>query len=145
MAKVNVRRRAADEIDFDGAAETPSQQVIAQVAAEERVKTAEGRVLTVRKVSPMFRMKLFAAIGPELSKNQQYLGIALLAAAVSSIDGEVVPFPATRLQVEALVDRLGDAGLEAAGEGVLKLMGLSVDAAGNVVNEAGEALATAKN
>lgn len=74
-----------------------------------------GRRIKVRRMGPLQRLRLFKAIGPELSQNDRYLGYAVLAASVVEIDGQPVPFPATELQIEALIDRLGDHGFAAVG------------------------------
>jgi hypothetical protein len=58
-------------------------------------------------------LRLFKALGPELAQNAPYLGIALLAVAVTSIDDIPVPPAVTEGQLEALVFRLGDDGLSA--------------------------------
>ncbi len=149
MTKVNVRskQRRDDAIDFDTPhdGDTPSEQVVRAASAQEKAVDSDGRVIMVRKLSPLMRMKLFAAVGPELSKNQQYLGTAMLAAAATSIDGDPVMFPQTRLQLEALVERLGDPGLEAIGYAMVKLMNISIDAEGNVYNADGDVVVAAKN
>lgn len=72
-----------------------------------------GRSLTIKKMGALDRMKLFEAVGGERSQNEMYFGYASLAASVVDIDGETVVRPANHLQIEALVQRLGDEGLEA--------------------------------
>lgn len=93
-------------------------------------------------------MQIFAAIGPELSQNQSYWGMAMLAATVVSIDGDRVQMPSSRREIEALVERLGDEGLAAAGKGVSKMMGIELDEKGNVISDGGDEsgeIAYAKN
>jgi hypothetical protein len=77
------------------------------------VRDADGRELVLRRMTALDRLRLFKAIGPVLSQNNLYLGMATLAASVTSIDSVPVPPPATEGQIEALVARLGDAGISA--------------------------------
>jgi hypothetical protein len=78
------------------------------------VEDARGRVLALRPLTMLDRLRLFKALGPELSMNEAYLGVASLAASVSAIDGVPLPFPASEAAVENAVERLGEAGIEAA-------------------------------
>lgn len=96
--------------------ETPSGRLIAAAAREIPATDADGRVLAIRRMDALDRLRLFKALGAELSLNTPYLGMALLAASVTTIDGVPVPPPVTEEQLEALVRRLGDTGLAAAAE-----------------------------
>jgi hypothetical protein len=72
-----------------------------------------GRSLEVRRIGALDRLRLFKALGAVLADNAPYLGMAMLASSVCAIDGVPVPAPVTEGQIEALVQRLGDAGIEA--------------------------------
>lgn len=78
------------------------------------VTDALGRRLQVRKLTALDRLRVFKAAGPALAGNSGWMGLATLAFSVSAIDGVPVPQPGSEAQVEALVARLGDAGLAAA-------------------------------
>ena len=95
---------------------SPSAQIVADARLISSVADAAGRVLDVRRPGALDRLRLFKALGPGLSGNDQYLGYAMLAMCVVSIDGVPVPQPGTEGQLEALVARLGDAGMVAIGE-----------------------------
>ena len=69
-----------------------------------------GRVLTVRPLGPLDRLRVFEAAGAELSRNDRWLGMALLACTATAIDGIPYPFPNNKSGIEAMVQRLGDAG-----------------------------------
>ena len=98
--------------------DTPSSRIIAAAIAETMVRDAAGRELSLRRMGALDRLRLFKAVGPQLAQNAPYLGMAMLAASVSAIDGVPVPPPVTEGQVEALVSRLGDAGIAAAASGL---------------------------
>jgi hypothetical protein len=61
-------------------------------------------------------MKVFELIGPDNAVNEPYLGYAVLAYAVSSIDGQPQAVARTKLALEAMVQKLDDDGLAAVGE-----------------------------
>lgn len=94
--------------------ETPSARIVASAAATVSVTDAEGRSLTLRRLTALDKLRLFKAVGPVLAHNQPYLGMAMLASSVTAIDGVPIPAPANEVQIEALVSRLGDAGIAAA-------------------------------
>lgn len=73
----------------------------------------QGRRLTIRRLTALDRLRLFKAAGSMLAHNDRWLGMAMLAVSVSAIDDIPVPQPGTEQQVEALVHRLGDAGIAA--------------------------------
>jgi hypothetical protein len=94
--------------------DTPSSRIVAAALTQTLVRDADGRELALRRMSALDRLRLFKAVGPQLAQNTPYLGMAMLAASVCAIDGVPVPPPVTEGQVEALVSRLGDAGIAAA-------------------------------
>ena len=97
---------------------TPTQRIVAEAAQEFPVTDSEGRVLMVRRPGPLERLRLFKLVGPMAAGNAQYVGYAMLAMCVSAIDDVPVVAPATEGQLEALVSKLGDAGMNAVSQGV---------------------------
>jgi hypothetical protein len=93
---------------------TPTQVILDSQGAPATVTDGEGRLLQLRRLTALDKLRLFKAVGPVLSQNEPYLGMAILACSVSAIDGVPVPAPTTEAQIEGLVSRLGDAGLAAA-------------------------------
>lgn len=77
------------------------------------INDIKGRVLTLRKLGVVDQVKLLRAIGPDQSDNQPYYRMVLCAAAVSAIDGHPVPMPTNERQIDAAVERVGDAGFAA--------------------------------
>ncbi len=99
---------------------TPTQRIVAEAGTALTVTDAKGHTVQFRRPGALDRLRLFKALGPELSGNDRYVGYAMLAFCVVAIDDVPVPVPApaSEAQVEALVARLGDAGLVAVGQGL---------------------------
>ncbi len=85
----------------------------------DEVIDARGRVLLLRRLTVLDRLRLFEAAGAELSRNDRWLGLAILAASVAAIDGVPVPIPASKAGIEAAVQRLDEAGLAAVAAGLV--------------------------
>jgi hypothetical protein len=92
----------------------PAQRLVAEAQAVTTVTDEDRRVLELRRPTALDRLRLLRAVGPVGAQNDRYLGMAMLAACVTSIDGVPLPFPGNEAGVEASVARLGDAGLAAA-------------------------------
>jgi len=92
---------------------SPAAQIVSAAMAPLVVRDADGRELVLRRLTALDRLRLFKAIGPSLSQNNLYLGMATLAVSVTAIDSIPIPAPATEGQVEALVARLGTSGIAA--------------------------------
>ncbi len=101
-----------------GELQTPSQRIVVEAAQEFEATDALGRTLWIRRPGALDRLRLFKAVGPMLAGNDRYVGYAMLAMCVSSIDGVPQPAPASEGQLESLVQRLGDAGMVAIGQGL---------------------------
>ena len=110
---------------------TPTESVLA--AANERLTAiaSDGRVVVVRQLTALDKLRLLKAAGPALAENQAWLGVAMLAASVAEIDGVPVPRPVSEQQIEALVGRLGDVGLDAAASALSGAETPGESAAGN--------------
>lgn len=131
--KATIRKNGA----ADGAAsDTPSGAIVGAAMKTRTVIDALGRSITVRKFSPLQKMKFAEVIGPAASQNERYVGFAALAAAVIEIDGEKIGFPASKRELEAMVQRLDEEGFEAIGPAIAELAGITVDADGNVITKA---------
>ena len=92
---------------------TPSHSIVADAAAVRTVTDANGRVLSIRNPTTLDRLRLFKAVGTNLASNERYLGVAMLAFVVDAIDGVPLPQPVNEYQIEAAVERLGDAAIAA--------------------------------
>jgi len=93
--------------------DTPSARLVAAAQSVPETTDAQGRRLALRRLTALDKLRLFKAAGPLLAQNQPWLGMALLAASVTAIDDIPVPPPASEAQIEALVSKLGDDGIDA--------------------------------
>ncbi|MGI4941026.1 MAG: hypothetical protein ACRYHQ_10785 [Janthinobacterium lividum] len=96
--------------------DTPSARIVAAAGVALHAVDEAGRALELRRLGALDKLRLFKALGPVLSQNAPYLGMAMLASSVTAIDGVPVPPPVTEAQVEQMVGRLGDGGIAAVAE-----------------------------
>jgi hypothetical protein len=99
--------------------DTPSSRLLAAAQAAVETTDAQGRRLTLRRLSALDKLRLFKAAGPQLAQNPPWLGTALLAASVTAIDDIPIPAPTSEAQIEAIVQRLGDEGINAVSAALL--------------------------
>lgn len=103
-----------------------------QSAAEEALELRQaqavtitdkrGRVIVLRRPGVLAQYRLIEALGNEAASNQTYVGMVLPLLYVESIDRSPAP-TASKRQIEALIERLGDEGIEAVGNGVIEHFG----------------------
>ncbi|MDA8231701.1 MAG: hypothetical protein M0006_10215 [Magnetospirillum sp.] len=96
----------------------PSETIIQAANAVATVTDATGRSISIKRMNALDRLRMFEAVGSENVKNEAYLGYATLAFHVASIDGDSILKPANKLQLEGLIQRLGDDGLSAVALGI---------------------------
>jgi hypothetical protein len=91
----------------------PSHTIIESSNRTFTTVDTRGRRLTFRRLTALDTLRLFKAAGPVLSQNEAWLAMSGLAFSILEIDGVPVPAPSTEVQIEGLIDRLGDEGLAA--------------------------------
>lgn len=74
----------------------------------EMIVDTTGRKLQLRRIGVLETMRLFKALGSELSENRPYMNLAVVAASVEMIDDVPIPFPVNAAGVEALISRIGE-------------------------------------
>ncbi len=94
-------------------APSPSQAVIADANRVEYTTDANGHRLGVKRINASLRRRVLKALSAESGEKGRLLVMATVACCCVEIDGSPVPFPASELQVEALIDRLEQEGLDA--------------------------------
>jgi len=92
---------------------TPSGRIIAAAQAQKETTDVRGRKITYRRLGALDRARLFKAIGPANATNAPYMGMAMLAASVTSIDNLPTIFPSRDSEIEAAIAKLDDDGMDA--------------------------------
>lgn len=95
----------------------PSEQVVQQANVEAVVTDERGRTIKLKKPGVLAQFRLIEALG-ETAKNEVYMGMVLPMIFVVSIDDEPVYQPATKREVEALIQQLDEDGIAAVMAGV---------------------------
>lgn len=102
-------------------APTASEQLINQAKAEVTITDAKGRAIVLRKPGVLAQFRLVEMLGASAS-NQAYMGMVLPLAFIGSIDGDPVTI-GTKRELEALIQRLDEAGVLAVASSVEKNFG----------------------
>lgn len=97
MAQVHINEQAS------GAASQPQNTVVTD---------AKGRALTLKRPNALAQYRLVDALGHS-AENRVYLTMCIPLIYLEQIDGEQVMQPTTKRELEALIQRLDDAGLAA--------------------------------
>jgi hypothetical protein len=100
----------------------PSDQVVNQAHKEISVTDGNGRVISLKKPAVLTQYRLIEMLG-DAARNQVYMGMVVPLIYVSAIDGEPVFVPTTKRELEALIQRLDEEGIEAVMMGVQENFG----------------------
>lgn len=92
---------------------TPSQAIVEDANRTYTVTDATGRVIEFKRLGMSGHRRLLKAISNDSANKLQLFAMYVTAAAVVSINGDPVSFPTNELQLDALIDRLGDDGYTA--------------------------------
>jgi hypothetical protein len=91
----------------------PSKRIIQDAKQTLCIRDGKNRKIEFCRPNALDTLRLLKAAGPDLSRNEAWLSMASLAFAVTSIDDIPAPQPTTEGQIEALIEKLGDAGVTA--------------------------------
>lgn len=98
---------------MSGTVNTPSGRIVAAAQAQKETTDVRGRKITYRRLGALDRARLFKAIGPANATNAPYMGMAMLAASVTSINTVPTIFPTRDAEIEAAIAKLDDDGMDA--------------------------------
>ncbi|SOY56857.1 hypothetical protein [Cupriavidus taiwanensis] len=101
----------------------PSEEVVARAAAEHTVTDTNGRQITLKKPGILAQFRLVEAMGPDAAENAVYRTMCMPVIYVAAIDGEPIIPPTSKLELEALISQLDEAGLMAVQLGMAKVEG----------------------
>ena len=104
------------------AIQTPTQEAVAAAQKTVTVKDDRGRAIVLRKPQVLAQYRLVLAL-EERAKNEVYMGMVLPLIFVGSIDGDPVSPPLRQSDVDALIQRLDEDGINAVMQGVQEHFG----------------------
>jgi hypothetical protein len=93
--------------------QTPTQALLLAADPVLSATDAQGRVLTLRRLGALDKLRLFETAGADLSRNDRWLGMAVLACSITAMDAVPYPVPSSKAAIEAMIQRLGDDGIAA--------------------------------
>jgi hypothetical protein len=102
----------------------PTQEILAKANEETSVTDSLGRVLKIKKPGVLSQYRLIEALG-DSAQNQTYMAMVLPLIYVTAIDDLAVHQPKSKMQVEALIQQLDEAGIEAVMKHVQETFGKS--------------------
>ena len=95
----------------------PSEKIISKADEEVAVTDSLGRTIIIRTPDVWDQYLLVEFLG-ENAKNDVYRAMCIPIMYVTSIDGEQVFKPASKKELQALVQRLGEVGISAVMKGI---------------------------
>ncbi len=102
----------------------PTQEILAKASEETEVVDALGRTIKIKKPGVLAQYRLIEALG-DSAQNQTYMAMVLPLIYVTAIDDLAVHQPKSKMQVEALIQLLDEAGIEAVMRHVQETFGKS--------------------
>ena len=102
---------------------TPSEEKIARYTKVERAPDDLGRVIGVRnlRLSQVLKVEEMTPNLEGTAESGPKRAVPFLAAMVCEIDGVSIPFPRSRGELDAIIDRLDTEGIAAANAAFTKL------------------------
>ncbi len=91
---------------------SPSEQAIAKAAETIQITDSQGRNITLKKPGVLAQFDLIEALG-ESAKNDVFVAMHLPLIYITAIDDVPVPPTTTKLRARALIQRLGEDGVNA--------------------------------
>ncbi|AST27079.1 hypothetical protein [Ralstonia pseudosolanacearum] len=90
------------------------------------VTDAKGRSITLKRPALLAQFRLVEAAG-DSATNAAYMNMIRPLLFVTAIDGEIAPPPTSKIQIEALIQRVGEEGYEAVAAALLAEMGTTTE------------------
>lgn len=107
----------------DAPPETPTQAVVRAAKELVYITDARGRTIGLRRLPFLEEFRIIEAVGPQLSANTTYMGMLNPLLHVAEIDGQPVEIPRSKLQIDALIQRVDRDGFVAVVEGIVTHFG----------------------
>lgn len=100
----------------------PSEELIAQATAEVVVVDAKSRRITLKKPGVLAQYRLVEILG-DTASNQTYMNMVLPLIYVTKIDEEDLQALSSKRQIDALIQRLDEDGINCVMQGVMDNFG----------------------
>lgn len=107
--------------------DTPTTQVINKAMAPTQVEDSLGRTIKLRKPGVLAQFRLIEMLGGHASTNDVYMGMVAPLMYISAIDDDDAIVIGTKTELEALIQRLGEEGIQAVMEKVKAVYGVQED------------------
>lgn len=120
MTSIAVKKKSTQPAP--AVAETPSAQLIAKADAARTITLPDGRTVTLKKPGVLSQFRLVRMLG-DAAKNQVYVSMVTPFTHITAIDGKPFTQPNTEREIDALILRLGDDGVEAVMTSVIESYG----------------------
>lgn len=102
----------------------PAQEVLIKANEESFVVDSLGRTIKLKKPGVLAQYRLIEALG-DTAQNQTYMAMVMPLIYVAAVDDLAVNQPKSKMQIEALIQQLDEAGIQAIMEHVTKTYGNS--------------------
>ena len=103
--------------------QSPTEQLTAEANRSYVVTDSIGRRITLQKPGLLAQFRLVKLVGGETASNRTYMNMILPITFVVAIDGVPVPAPSTQAQLDALIQRMDEHGLDACARGLMEFWG----------------------
>lgn len=111
----------------ESTADVPTQQVTRDANFTVEVEASDGRKITLRKPGVLAQFKMIEMLGGAAAANQVFVNMVLPVTFVVAIDGDPVSRITTRTELDALIQRLDEAGIARVMEAVPEHFGAQAD------------------
>lgn len=99
---------------------TASEEILARYRQTERESDAFDRVIAVKRLNPAQQLRIMEM---SASADETVRAGLFVSACVVDIDGDPITFPRSRAELDAIIARLDQEGMAAAGAALARLLG----------------------
>ncbi|MBV8656622.1 MAG: hypothetical protein JO142_02245 [Burkholderiales bacterium] len=98
--------------------QTPSTEAVAAANRTVKVTDSRNREISLKKPGVLAQYRLVDLVGPDTAKNDVYMAMIMPVLFVTAIDADAITFPKSRLNLDALIEELGEEGLAAIADAI---------------------------
>lgn len=94
---------------------TPSEEIVHRAALSDVIEVG-GKTISIKKPGVLMQFKIVEIVGAKTAENHVFMNMVMPILWVTHIDGLEVPQIVTRLELDALIQRLGADAIIAIGK-----------------------------